>query len=164
MPPAGAPAVALRPATPADEPFLAAVYAATRADEMTAFGFDAATAGAFLSQQFTAQDRSYRQAYPAARFDIILVGGQPAGRLYVDRGREAVHVIDIALLPEHRGRGIGTRLLRDLLAEAAATDRAVTLSALRGGRVLELYARLGFVQTGGDDVYVALAWRQANTA
>lgn len=140
----------LRPATEADRPFLQRVFASTRA-ELAVLG------EAMVALQFDLQDRSYRQSHPDASFDVILVDGEPAGRLYVDRGPDSIHVIDISLLPERRGQGIGTQLLRALLDEG----RPVTLNAVRGSDALRLYGRLGFKIVGANDVYVDL---QANTA
>jgi ribosomal protein S18 acetylase RimI-like enzyme len=88
----------------------------------------------------------------------VLLDGEPIGRLYVDRSRESIHLVDITLLEQHRSQGVGTELLRRLQAEATAAGVPVTLSALRGGRALSLYRRLGFVAGGQDDVYVHLRW------
>ena len=148
--------VALRAATPGDTELLFSVYASTRAAEVAALGLGAAAATGFLRMQFRAQDTGYRAAHPDASIDVVVVDGVPAGRLWVDRRSHAIHVLDIALAPEHRGRGVGSALLRGLLAEGAATGRPVTLSALRAGRALTLYARLGFVVSGGDEMYVHL--------
>jgi ribosomal protein S18 acetylase RimI-like enzyme len=141
----------LRPATDADRPFLLRVFASTREAELAVLG------EAMIGIQFDLQDRSYRQSHPEASFDVIVVDGEPAGRLYVDRGAESIHVIDISLLPEHRGQGIGAHLLRSLLDEGPP----VTLAALRGSDALRLYERLGFEIVREGDVYIDL---QANTA
>ena len=82
---------------------------------------------AFLRQQFEAQHAHYQRYYHDTRFDVILADDEPAGRLYVARWERELRIVDIALLPEWRGRGIGTRLLRDLLDEAAAVGKPVTI-------------------------------------
>jgi ribosomal protein S18 acetylase RimI-like enzyme len=146
----------LRPATAADEPFLYEVYASTREAELAPLAWDDATKEAFLRSQFTAQDYSYRRGHPNASFDVVTIDGRPAGRLYVDRGADAIHVIEIALLPEHRGRGVGSELLRALLEEGLSTATPVTLNALRSSAALSLYRRLGFEIVQEDDVYLKL--------
>jgi ribosomal protein S18 acetylase RimI-like enzyme len=151
--------IALRPATGADEPFLFRVYASTRIDELAPLGWDEATTDAFLRMQFTAQNSSFRLSRQHASFAVVLIDGQPAGRLYVDRRPEAIHVIDVALLPEYRGCGVGSRLLEALLDEGRQSSRAVTINALRSSRALGLYRRLGFGVVRTDDVYVDLQWR-----
>jgi GNAT superfamily N-acetyltransferase len=150
--------IELRPATVADEPFLFRVYASTRLQELAPLGWDEATVDGFLRMQFRAQDSSYRQSRPDASFAVVLIAGQPAGRLYVDRRPDAIHVIEIALLPEYRGRGAGRRLLQALLDEGRRSSKPVTINALRSSPVLGLYQRLGFVIVRADAVYVDLEW------
>ncbi len=148
--------VTLRPASDDDEPFLRRLYASARAEEFAALGLAPPALDDLLAMQYEAQDRGYRSQYPGATCEVVIVDGEPAGRLYVDRAPDAVHVVDIALLPEYRGHGIGTHLLRGLLREGVATGRPVTLSAARTNPALALYERLGLRVVDGDDVYVQL--------
>ena len=106
--------------------------------------------------QFEAQDAWYRENYPQASFDVVVAGGEPIGRLYVHRGREEIRIVDIALLPEHRGGGVGTSLLRDLLAEADAAGKSVTIHVERLNPALRLYERLGFELAEDKGVYLFL--------
>lgn len=152
--------VRLRPVTDADRPFLLELYAGVRAPELALVPWDEATKRAFVAQQFAAQDAHYRAHYPGATLDVIEVGGAPAGRLYVHRGEHDVRIMDIALAPEHRGRGIGTALLRALIAEAGARTLSIHVEA--GNPARRLYERLGFRPAGEHGVYVLLTY--ANTA
>ena len=158
----------LRPATADDDAFLRRVYASTRADELDLLGWSEAEKQAFLAMQFEAQDRHYRAHFANARFDVIERDGAPAGRLYVDRAPGEIRIVDIALLPEHRGAGAGSALLRELLAEAAAHGQCVTIHVERSNPARRLYERLGFrVEADDGAVYLFMAWRpeaQANTA
>jgi ribosomal protein S18 acetylase RimI-like enzyme len=106
--------------------------------------------------QFSAQDSHYRAAYPRARYDLVVRGDDVLGRLYVDRAQEAWLVIDIALLPAHQGRGIGTRLLTQLLSEAAAAAKPVRLHVERFNPAQRLYGRLGFRVVADEGVYLLL--------
>jgi GNAT superfamily N-acetyltransferase len=157
------PSISLRSCTSADRAFLLELYAETRAEELAGVGWDAAARQAFLRMQFEAQDRGYLQAHPAASFDVIVVDGEAAGRLYVDRAGEALHVIEIALVGPHRGRGVGTALLRDLLDEAGGDGRPVTLNVLSGSPARRLYERLGFAVVRADAIYTDMQWRAAAT-
>ena len=103
----GTAGVRLRPIGPEDQAFLYEVYASTRADEMARLDWHEAQKRAFLRMQFEAQHKDYTARYRGARFDIMELDGEPIGRLYVDRRKGEIHVIDIALLPAYRGRGIG---------------------------------------------------------
>ena len=158
--------VSLRPATAADAGFLLRVYAATRADELALTGWDAATCAAFVRMQFQAQDAHYRRHWPAAQQSVLLVqteaGAEPVGRLWLDRGVHALHVLDIALLPAWRGIGIGSLCLRGLMAEAARRGQTLTVLVEQGNPARHLYARLGFEALGPPQGWhQRMAWRQA---
>jgi GNAT superfamily N-acetyltransferase len=146
----------LRPATGADKALLRDVYASTRADELALVRWSAAEKDAFVRQQFYAQDAHYRDNYTNASFDVIELDGQPAGRIYVARWDEEIRIMDLALLPEHRGKGIGTQLLRDLLDEGARTGKRVSIHVEKNNPALRLYARLGFAPVGDRGVYLLL--------
>jgi ribosomal protein S18 acetylase RimI-like enzyme len=151
--------VRLRPATAADRELLLAIFAATREQELAALGWGEEQRRAFVAQQFGFQDAHYRRAHPHASFDVVEVGGRPAGRQYVDRSRDEIRIVDVSLLPEFRGRGVGTQLLTALQDEAAATGRCVRLqvgSFNAGAR--RLYERLGFRVATAGDVYIAMEW------
>lgn len=106
--------------------------------------------------QFDAQDAWWHENYAEATFDVILADGEPAGRLYVHRGRSEIRIVDIALLPEQRGKGVGTRLLEDLLAEGDAGAKRVTIHVERMNPALRLYDRLGFSVAEDKGVYLFL--------
>jgi len=112
----------------------------------------------FLRQQFEAQDRHYREVYPAAQYSVIVCGADEIGRLYVARQPEEVRVIDLALLPSWRGRGIGGALLRELLSEAAARRQPVTLHVERNNPALRLYRRLGFQLVTASGLHQLMRW------
>lgn len=145
--------VEVRDAVPSDEPFLRAVYASTRADELAAVGWDDDAREAFLRQQFDAQAADYRRRFPQARFGVVEVDGVPVGRLYTAASDDEVHVLDIAVLPEHRGRGVGRVALSALLD----SGRTVLLTVARWNPAQRLYSRLGFVVVGEDAVHLRMA-------
>src|SRR5262245_26377973 len=109
--------VSLRPARPDDREFLFRVYAGTRLEELAALGWNPAQQEAFLRMQFNAQQQWYATAYAKAEEQIVMLGERPIGRMIVNREPGAAMLVDIALLPEHRGHGIGGGLLRDLIAQ-----------------------------------------------
>ena len=154
------PIITLRPVAPADTGFLLAVYASTRMDELAVTGWSAEQKAQFCQMQFTAQDAHYRQHYPTAEFFVIEVAGIPAGRLYVDRWSKEIRIMDIALLPEHRGRGTGTRLLSDLIQEAATSGKRISIHVEKLNPALSLYRRLGF-QAASDE---GICWRMERPA
>jgi ribosomal protein S18 acetylase RimI-like enzyme len=156
--------ITLRPIESDDLAFLYRVYAGTREEELALTGWDSAQREAFLTMQFTAQHRYYQEHYAGASFQIILADGQPAGRLYVDRWPREIRIVDIALLPAYRNAGIGTRLLRDLMAEAAQAGKLLSIHVEQFNPASRLYTRLGFVKTGESGVYNRMAWTPPATA
>lgn len=136
--------IELRPATADDRPFLLAVYASTRTEELAAVPWTDDQRNAFLAMQFEAQDRWYRQFYPAGSFLVIVRGETPIGRMCVVRLATEIRLVDIALLPEHRGQGVGSSLLADLVAEADRDRLPVTLQVEPGNPARRLYLRSGF--------------------
>jgi ribosomal protein S18 acetylase RimI-like enzyme len=118
--------------------------------------WDDAQREAFLRSQFDAQDVWWHEHYAEASFEVVLVDGEPAGRLYVHRGETEIRIVDIALLPEYRGDGIGTRLLHELLIEADAAGKSVTIHVERLNPALRLYERLGFSLAEDKGVYLFL--------
>jgi ribosomal protein S18 acetylase RimI-like enzyme len=153
--------VTLRPATDEDRDLLFRVYAATREDELALVDWPAEQKDAFLRQQFEAQDRHYREHYPGARFLVVERQGEAVGRFYVHHREGEIRLMDVALLPAARGRGIGSRLVRDLMAEAAASGRRLTIHVERFNRALSLYRRLGFRVAEDKGVYLFLEWLPA---
>jgi RimJ/RimL family protein N-acetyltransferase len=148
--------ITLRPLRDEDEPFLRQLYASTRREELAPLGWPAAEEDAFLRQQFEAQSRHYREHYADASFDAIDVGGRPVGRLLVARWDGETRIVDISLVPEHRRRGIGTRLLRSLLDEAAERGARVSIHVERFNPAMRLYERLGFLPVAERGVYLLM--------
>jgi ribosomal protein S18 acetylase RimI-like enzyme len=152
--------VTLRPIREDDRDFLRRLYASTREEELAQVtDWSAEQKAAFLTQQFEAQHHHYQTHYSGASFDLVLDGGEPIGRLYVSRWEREVRVVDVALLPAARGRGIGTALLRDLLAEGARTGKPVSIHVERFNRALGLYRRLGFRDVEENGPYLLMEWR-----
>jgi GNAT superfamily N-acetyltransferase len=154
--------ITLCPATSQDQPFLYTVYASTRVEELALLNWNEAQRAAFLHMQFSAQDTYYRQHYPQGDFSLILLAGEPVGRLYVERRTEQILVIDISLLPDHRNLGIGSALLQKLLDEGASCRLPVRLHVMMNNPAYRLYARMGFVPAGNDGAYIAMEWRSSS--
>ena len=145
--------IALRAETGADGDFLRDLYASTRAEEMDLLDWTPAQKRDFLAMQFHAQTTHYADFYPEAERAIIECGGVPIGRLYIDRREGEIEIIDIALLPEMRGRGIGKALLADVIAESRASARRLRIYVEHFNPARGLYDRLGFRQVGTNGVY-----------
>lgn len=136
--------IQIRPMTDEDLDFLFRVYASTRLEEMSVTGWSERQTEAFLRMQFELQHTQYLQNYPCASFDIVLIEGRPAGRLYVDRTEDGMRIIDIALLPESRGQGLGGWFMRGLIGEADAKGLTMSLHVEMHNPIREYYIKLGF--------------------
>jgi len=147
----------LRPITHEDDSFLARVYASSRAEELAVTGWGEQVKADFCRRQFDAQSAYYAVNYPGASFQIIERDGWPIGRLYVARWEKEIRIVDITLLPEFRGSGIGTKLLRELQDEARAAGKSLTIHVERFNRALGLYQRLGFEQIEDKGVYLLMS-------
>jgi ribosomal protein S18 acetylase RimI-like enzyme len=153
--------ISLRLVTPEDDAFLARVYASSRAEELAVTGWSEQLKVDFCRSQFDAQSAYYSENYPGASFQIIEREGWPVGRLYVARWEKEIRIVDITLLPEFRGSGIGSELLRDLQAEARKAGKTLTIHVERFNRALALYERLGFREIEDKGVYLLMEWTPA---
>jgi GNAT superfamily N-acetyltransferase len=148
--------VTLRPITDGDMPFLLALYGTVREPELEPVPWTREQKDAFVRQQFEAQHAWWQQQYRDTSYDVVLVDGEPAGRLYVGRWAQTVRIVDIALMPRFRSTGLGTRLLRDVFEEADAMGKPVSIHVERFNPAMRLYRRLGFVEIEDKDVYALM--------
>jgi ribosomal protein S18 acetylase RimI-like enzyme len=155
----GAEQVRLRPAAEADDAFLCSVYASTRAEEMARVPWTPEQKDLFVKSQYAAQKRHYAATHPRASHDIIYVDETAVGRLYVDRDPEQIHVLDITVLPQHRGRGTGALLLRRLMEEAGASAKALTIYVETFSPALHLFERLGFQRDHEEGYQFLMKWQ-----
>ncbi|HYH07462.1 MAG TPA: GNAT family N-acetyltransferase [Thermoanaerobaculia bacterium] len=151
--------ITFRPERPEDEPFLYRLYVSTREPEMRMVDWPAEQKTAFLRQQFGAQTAHYKTHYADADYSIIVLDGAPAGRLYLHQRGDDLRIMDILLAPEHRGSGIGTVLLKEILDRAAASGHSVSIHVEQDNPALRLYERLGFRQIDTFGVYLLMEWK-----
>ncbi|MFT4559165.1 MAG: GNAT family N-acetyltransferase [Planctomycetales bacterium] len=98
-----------------------------------------------IQMQLDMREKQYRERFPNASFQLILLDGRPAGRIVADRTDGQWHLVDIVVLPECCGSGIGTQVVGDLLQAADKLDQAVSASVFSNNtNALRLWLRLGF--------------------
>jgi len=151
-------AIRLRDALPADRAFLLALYASTRADEFAQFGWPVEMERAFVQMQFEAQRGDYERRHPGALCQIIELRRCPIGRLWAAQDGHCLTVLDISLIAELRGHGIGTDCLLRVQQRAAAARLDVELQVVLGNPAQHLYERLGFRCVGAGGVRQAMVW------
>jgi ribosomal protein S18 acetylase RimI-like enzyme len=145
--------ISYRPMTDGDLPFVAALYAGTRAEEVAATGWPVPMQAAFLEQQHRAQHAHYRSSWPDGEWLLIERAGEPIGRLYLAGQDDMLLLVDISLLPGERGAGLGGAILADLLA---GERRPVQLHVERTNRARRLYERLGFEVVEEQAIYLRM--------
>jgi ribosomal protein S18 acetylase RimI-like enzyme len=146
-------AVSYRPFTDDDLPFVTELYASTRREEVAATGWPPEMQAAFLAQQAAAQHSHYSLHFADAEWLIIEREGRPIGRLYLEDLPSDRHIIDIALVPDSRGQGIGGAILEDILEQARGLGKGVTIHVEKNNPARSLYVRLGFELTEDLGIY-----------
>jgi ribosomal protein S18 acetylase RimI-like enzyme len=149
----------LRPSLPEDRDFLFRLYASTRMEEIRGFGWTAVQQEAFFRMQFNAQQQWYQATYSTAENQIIEKGQEPIGRMIVQREGGIWRLLDISLLPEHRGQGIGGELISALIKDCVAVGAVLHLQVVNTNAAQRLYTRLGFIKTGQDQIYTQMELR-----
>ena len=150
--------ITLRPIGAADEEFLVVVYRSTRQAELAQVPWTQEQKDVFVRAQYAAQKLHYAKEYPGASHDVICLGDVAVGRVYLDRNVDALHVLDITILPEHRNRGIGSTVLRRIMEEARASRKPVTIYLESFNPSLHLFRRLGFEQVSQSGFHCLLKW------
>jgi ribosomal protein S18 acetylase RimI-like enzyme len=149
----------LRAATPGDEPFLFDLYQASRAPELKAVGWTEEQISDFCQMQYRILTTQHAKTYAGAIDEIVQRGDRRIGRLKVLESDERLLLVDIALMPEFRGRGIGTKLLEQLTNRACTTRKPVVLHALITSPARRLYERMGFQTVASENGYVEMIFR-----
>ena len=154
-------AITLRDALPADKPFMLALYASTRAEEFAQLGWPVETERVFMKMQFEAQRGDYERRFSGALCQIVELRRCPVGRLWVAQDARSLTVLDISLIADLRGQGIGTECLRRVQRRAAAAALDIELQVVHGNPAQRLYERLGFRNIGEAGVRQAMVWKPA---
>jgi ribosomal protein S18 acetylase RimI-like enzyme len=150
----------LRPVTKLDQDFLLSVYASSREKELAQVEWGEGQKEFFVRRQFETQQREYETRFPDARYDVILVDGQPAGRIWVGADEKQIRLLDIAILSDFQNRGVGTTLLNQLIEEArSANKRLRHMVFVLNDDAYRFYERLGFVIIEDLGAYKHMEWR-----
>lgn len=145
----------------ADEDFLGKLYFSARSEEFSPFGWDSEQLERFLAMQYKIQKQAYQLQFPDAENLIVWLEKEKIGRLIVNRSATDLRLVDISLLPEFRGSGVGTQIITDLQNEAGEKNLPLTLNVARNNSAaFRLYQKLGFQTTGADEMYYSMEWQK----
>ena len=153
--------IVLRPQTEHDVPFLTRLYISLRWEEVQLVQqWTDADRLAFLEDQFQKQYLHYTTYYGRTDFLIVEKNGEPVGRLYLDRGHDKdLRVVDIAFLPDWRGKGMGAAFLAAVQDEARAEGKQVSIHVEQENPAKRLYARVGFRDVSQSGPYWLMVWQ-----
>lgn len=151
--------VSYRDFTDDDLPFVSELYASTRREELAATGWPPELQASFLAQQAAAQHSHYSLHYADAEWLIIERDAKAIGRLYLRETPGSLRIVDISLVPDSRGQGIGSAILADILDHARDSASEVTIHVERNNPARSLYGRLGFETIEEKGIYDLLALR-----
>ncbi|WP_127534133.1 GNAT family N-acetyltransferase [Paenibacillus kobensis] len=146
--------------TQPEDPFMLAVYEAVRREEMAQWGWDETAAVSFIAMQYDMQQRSYAMHYPESKLFTVLIQGATVGKLHVADDLEAVTLVDVALLPQYQGQGLGTALVRGLQRYVQEARKPLRLTANAGSRASRLYEKLGFRILEANEVVSRMEWQE----
>jgi ribosomal protein S18 acetylase RimI-like enzyme len=142
-----------------DESFLLTLFFDSHPELTSIPGLDDATKNMMIRQQFLAESHFLTTQYPDADLHLIIGDGQPIGKLFVNRGPDEYRILVIAVLSEYRNRGIGRRLLEDVLQEAKQVQKRVRLQVMWfNDAARSLYMKLGFEVLEEKGVYCEMQW------
>jgi ribosomal protein S18 acetylase RimI-like enzyme len=150
----------LRPETEGDLAFRFALFCRSRPPEWDQVFLPVEQLTQVMNQQFWAQTQTYLTRFPEGRFDIVELDGRPIGRIVVNRTEDRIHLVDQAIAPDQRNRGLGTAIMRSLMDEAAASGRLMSLKVSNANDpCMRLYSRLGFEVLEETLEYIDMEWR-----
>lgn len=145
--------IELRQEEKQDEAFIEAVYRSTREAELGLTNWTEQQKSAFSLMQLMAQLHEYKIKFPGAVFQVIVFNKQSAGRFYTWENDKEIRLIDITLLPQYRGKGIGTTLLMELIKRSDKVQKKISLHVDPANSALHLYNRLGFKHVDNNGRY-----------
>jgi GNAT superfamily N-acetyltransferase len=155
------PSISLRVIAPEDSKFLLILYKSSRGEDLRGLGWDEQRISEFLDMQYAAQQRFHATEYKKAIDQIVLRGSEPVGRVTFEPREHEIRCVEVALMPEHRNAGIGTRLIRELQTEAKRQKKPLRLQVIRFSRSVSLFERLGFQRISETGTHFQMEWSPA---
>jgi ribosomal protein S18 acetylase RimI-like enzyme len=91
------------------------------------------------------QERHFEDKWRIGKWQVIALCTQAIGALWITEAPEFIKLHEIQILPEFQNKGIGTRLISEVLVKSTEEHKPVRLEVLKKNRAKELYLRLGFI-------------------
>ena len=139
-----APALAVRPESPADDAFLRSLF--LRCSPLAGL-----LPVPMLEHQAVLQQGSHRRDFPSAMRRLLLVDDEPSGHIVIAWSERRADCVDVAVLPDFQGTGVGRHLLESWLDVVDARGVEARLTVSRDNPAERLYRRLGFQPVADQD-------------
>ena len=140
----------LRPTVPADTPFLRWLFATSRTGGFESAHLSGEGLTQLLDMQYEAQRRHYAGHYPEARSWLLVEDGEPVGRLIEVPATDHLLLIDLAVAPSARRRGLATWMIGELTQKARADGVPLRCHVDPNNDAWQMYVRLGFTVIGSE--------------
>jgi ribosomal protein S18 acetylase RimI-like enzyme len=145
-------------AAPEHDELLYRIYAESRSEELSTWGWGESEQETFLRMQYELRQRSYAMQAASAEHSVIVWNGAPVGHLILEWGERSIRIVNVALLADYRNQGIGSRLISSLQQNAAEAGKSIVLNVDAANRARRLYERLGFRPFGQSIPYTWMEW------
>lgn len=146
--------------TPEADSLAYRLFAVDKLAEFAAIGVPQLQAEELVQMQWRGRTLTYANQYPGAEdWTISLEDGTPVGRYLLQKTSQSVRMVDFAILPEWRGRGIGTQVLQRLIQNTATNGSIFSLRVEKNNRALYLYKRLGLNIISSDEISFEMEWK-----
>jgi len=127
-----------------DQEFITKVYRSTREKELDLTNWPEDQKHRFTIMQMIAQLTDYEKNYKGATYEMVLYKKKPAGRLYLWETNNEIRIMDLSLLPEFQGKGIGRDILAGIVQSAKQKKKIASLHVIHGHPSKRMYERVGF--------------------
>ena len=142
-----------------DSPFIEKVYRSTRENELLFTNWTEEQKKTFVLMQLNAQLADYKRNYKGATYELVFFNKQPVGCLYLWETNYEIRVLDISLLPEFRGNGIGSSILKEIIVSARLKNKFISLHVEHNNPAKKLYERLGFKGKSSSDTHEYMEYK-----
>lgn len=111
-----------------------------------------------INMQFNAYESYMNVEFPDNKDYLILYQSAKAGRLQLNTDEMGIRIINISLSPPFRNKGIGAKIINNLILEANQKNKPVFLDVDKINPALNLYSRLGFKIVLENEIRFSMAY------
>jgi ribosomal protein S18 acetylase RimI-like enzyme len=142
----------------ADSEFVFKLFAENKITELHADNWSEQIKNQLMLMQYNAYEQTIKNEYPNVNDFVIMVNSEQAGRLQLENNASSLRIINISLLPAFHKKGIGAKIIKDILAEADLKNKPVYLEVDKVNPAFNLYSRLGFEVYHQDEIKYSMKY------